>query len=373
MHAKTFTILIVDDEMVNRRILQALLVKQGYNVLVAVNGLEGREIAKREIPDIILLDIIMPEEDGFETCRKLKADPVTTDIPIIFVSAMNDVASKVKGLSIGGWDYIAKPFQKDEVLARVKNYLKLRFTFKRIIEEQAQRLRQVQEAQQAILVNPEDLPAADFGVKYVPILEAGGDFYDVFEISESVIGYFVADISGHDLGASFATSALKALIRQNSSLLYAPDETIRMINSILFSIFREGQHLTAVYACLDKHHLKLNIVNAAHLPVLYLPRKKNPQWIMADSDVIGVFENAMYTFREMTVETGDRFYFYSDGLLESFGNSPRTREKGMVELKQAALETREQPIMEATEEIVRKMFSKDKDAEDDVLLLGVDI
>ena len=373
MHTKPFTILIVDDEGINRKLLQALLSRQGYNVLQAVNGLEAREIAKRENPDIILLDVMMPEEDGFETCEKLKADPVTTDIPIIFVSAMDDVASKVKGLSIGGWDYISKPFQREEVLARVKNYLKLRFTFKRIIEEQAKRLQQIQEAQQAILVKPEDLPVADFGVKYVPMLEAGGDFYDVFEISESVIGYFVADISGHDLGASFATSALKALIRQNSSQLYTPDETIRMINSILFSIFSEGQHLTAVYACLDRDHSKLNIVNAAHLPVLYLPGEKDPQWIETNSDVIGTFDNAMYTCREIVVETGDRFYLYSDGLLESFGNSPRTREQGMAELEQAALETRDLPIMEATEEIVSKMFSEEREAEDDVLLLGVDI
>ena len=228
MSDKDMSVLIVDDISVNVVLLAAILEMNGYTVLTADNGPKAREIALREQPGIILLDIMMPGEDGFETCQKLKKNAITADIPVIFISALDDSKSIVKGLTVGGLDYISKPFNKDEVLARVRNYLKLRHTYLRVIEEQANRLRQIQDAQQSILVHPDDLQEANFGIVYEPIQEAGGDFYDVFEIGSGVYGYFVADISGHDLGASYATSALKALIRQNSSLLYSPEESIRM-------------------------------------------------------------------------------------------------------------------------------------------------
>ncbi len=267
---KEMSILVVDDVKINILILQAMLQKQGYTVLTASNGSDARKIAHQEQPGIILLDVNMPDEDGFETCRKLKQSATTADIPVIFISTMDNTESIVEGLTVGGIDYISKPFNKTEVSARVKNYLKLRHTYLRVIEEQANRLKQIQDAQQSILVKPAEFPEANFGIYYQPILEAGGDFYDVFKISSGVFGYYVADISGHDIGASYATSALKALMRQNSSPLYTPDETLRMVNSVFLSILSDGQHLTAAYACLDQAKSMLHLVNAGHLPVLIL-------------------------------------------------------------------------------------------------------
>ncbi len=196
------TILVVEDELFSRNLLANMLQDQGFNVLLAENGAQGREIAIKEEPDLILLDIIMPEENGFETCKKLKLHQTTSDIPIIFVSGREDVESKVEGLTIGGWDYITKPYQVAEIQARVKNCLKLRFAYQQVIRDQAMRLQQVHEAQQAILVRPDEIPEARFAVYYLPMQEAGGDFYDVFSVSKEIFGYLVADISGHDFFAS---------------------------------------------------------------------------------------------------------------------------------------------------------------------------
>ena len=373
MSDRDITILVIEDELFSRNLLANILKKQGFNVLLADSGEQGREIAERQNPDLILLDIIMPGEDGFETCQKLRSNTITSDIPIIFISGVDAVESKVKGLTIGGWDYITKPYQAAEIQARVKNCLKLRFAYQQIIREQAMRLRQMHEAQQAILVNPVDIPAANFAVHYLPVLEAGGDFYDVFSIAKGIHGYLVADISGHDLSASFATSALKALVRQNSSILHAPNETMQIINQILTSIFREGQHLTAVYAALNRVHNVLAVVNAGHLPVLFMPKQGEPYWIEANSDILGIFTNAFFETRTVSVTPGDRFFIFSDGLVESFIEPRRTRSQGMEELWNIAESSRQQNIDEATAAIIETFGPNNHHFDDDVLLLGVDI
>jgi len=373
MNNKEMSVLVVDDKEQNVMLLDEMLTSQGYQVLTANSGPEARAIAQKEQPSIILLDIMMPGEDGFETCRKLKQSAATVDIPVIFISALSDTTDIVKGLTVGGIDYIGKPFQMTEVQARVRNYLKLRYTYLRVIEEQANRLRQIQDAQQAILVKPDNLPEAKFGIVYQPIQEAGGDFYDVFQVSSGVTGYFVADISGHDLGASFATSALKALMRQNASPLYSPEETLRMVNSVLLSIFSDGQHLTAAYVSLDRHKSKLYLVNAAHLPVLFMSKQGDLSWLEADGDILGAFDTALFNSRSIEVSEGERFYIFSDGLLESFDGQTRTRDQGMAELLRYAENTKNRDIQEATEEIVRLMFEGGRSMEDDVVLMGVDI
>lgn len=368
-----YTVLIVDDVIFNVQLLQGILENIGLIVLSAQNGPDGRKIAEEAQPDLILLDVMMPGEDGFETCRKLKANAATADIPIIFISALDDQNSKVEGLSIGGWDYICKPFNMAEVQARVKNSLRLQAAFRQVIEDQARRLRQITDAQHAILVDPAAVPDAKFGVHYLPVNEAGGDFYDVFQISDDLFGYFVSDISGHDLGASFATSALKALVRQNSSLLYSADETIRIINKILLSLFADGQHLTAVYAILDKKKMTFSLVNAAHPPILYLPVGSDPVWLPANSDVIGIFAEAVFETRVINVQEGDRFFLYTDGLIEAFSGQRMSREQGQGLLEAAGVATAVAPCQEAVDDIVGRMFADGRQAEDDVLLLGIDV
>ena len=364
-------ILIVDDAPINVFILESLLTRAGYIILTANNGRQARKIVQETRPDMILLDVLMPEEDGFTACKKLKADPATSDIPIIFITSVTDSASKVEGLSIGALDYIDKPFQSHEVLVRVKNYLKLYFTYTQIIEEQAKRLKQVKDAQQTILVKPRDEPGAQFFVHYLPILEAGGDFYDVFQYATHGYGYFVSDISGHDLGASFATSALKALVRVNSSSLYEPDETLRLINRVLTNIFTNGLHLTAIYCHYDRLHRKLTVSNAAHLPLIIISHDGTVQRITADGDIIGAFTAGLYTTQEIQLQEGDRFFLFTDGLIEC-SQPIRNREEGLEEFIKDALLTISMPLEKALPVLIRQILPSSRQPEDDILLLGVD-
>lgn len=143
-------ILVIDDTKENLRILVEALGSNGYKVRPALNGQIALEAARKEIPDLILLDIIMPGMDGYEVCDALKADTHLRDVPVIFISALGEVEDKVKGFSVGGVDYINKPFQVEEVLVRVKTHLMLRNLTKELKNKNTH-LQQTNEALQGAL------------------------------------------------------------------------------------------------------------------------------------------------------------------------------------------------------------------------------
>ena len=125
MTKQNFIIFIVDDMPANLGILDEFLSHHGFEVLIAKDGKSALAKVEKAQPHLILLDILMPELDGFETCRRLKANPVTYDIPVIFMTALTDTVDKVKGFELGAVDYITKPFEQEEVLARIKTHLRI--------------------------------------------------------------------------------------------------------------------------------------------------------------------------------------------------------------------------------------------------------
>ncbi|MBW4514652.1 MAG: response regulator [Timaviella obliquedivisa GSE-PSE-MK23-08B] len=120
------TILVIDDTPTNLEVLYSALSSAGYDILVEMDGESGLEQAQNSRPDLILLDVMMPGIDGFETCHRLKANPATSNIPVIFMTALSETENKIRGLNAGAVDYITKPFQHEEVLARVKIHLQIR-------------------------------------------------------------------------------------------------------------------------------------------------------------------------------------------------------------------------------------------------------
>lgn len=134
-HNQPEQILLVDDNTTNLQILHQTLDGRGYRLLIAKNGERALAIIHEVKPSLILLDIMMPGMDGFEVCRRLKADPETKEIPVIFLSALDDTANKVKGLDLGAVDYISKPFQAEEVIARVNAHLTINRLKKSLAEK----------------------------------------------------------------------------------------------------------------------------------------------------------------------------------------------------------------------------------------------
>lgn len=141
---ETEAILLVDDNPTNLQLLFETLDGRGFKLLIAKNGNAALSIARKACPNLILLDIMMPEIDGYEVCRQLKADPATAEIPIIFLSALTDTKDKVQGLDMGAVDYVTKPFQPDEVIARVNTHLTV-YRLKKALNEKNKELQDANE------------------------------------------------------------------------------------------------------------------------------------------------------------------------------------------------------------------------------------
>jgi signal transduction histidine kinase len=136
--ARNASVLIVDDTIYNIQLLSLMLIRQGYKVYQATSGLEALDKVNEQLPDIILLDIRMPDINGYEVCTRLKSNPITKDIPIIFISSIEEPSEKVEAFSVGGVDYISKPFQLIEVLARIETHLRLCSLQKKLQEQNEQ-------------------------------------------------------------------------------------------------------------------------------------------------------------------------------------------------------------------------------------------
>lgn len=367
-----YTILSVDDHLLNLKLIEKSLSKEGYRTVSAENGPDAMAMALKEKPDLILLDIEMPGESGFDVIKNFKDTPETHAIPVIFLTGDTGVDSKLKGFDLGAVDYITKPFHPLEVLARVRLHLKLSIATNSLIATQASRLKQVTQAQAALLPTPGDNPDASFGIYYKALEEAGGDFYDILTISETITGYFVADFSGHDITTSFLTASLKALLVQNCTPVYTPAESMKLINDVLVAILPAGKYLTACYLHLNRATKKMTMVNAGHPPVVFLPRREDPYLIATEGDVLGIFKDAQFGIRSCTVSKGDRFFIYSDGLVESAENRT-TWVSGAVGLLPVCRQLAKVPYEKVPTELIHHLFGNDFSAEDDIVVLCLEV
>ena len=130
------TVLIVDDQLSAREVLRGLLTGQGYHLVFAASGEEALRLARQSIPDVILLDVMMPGMDGFEVCRRARSDPQLAEAPILLVTALDDRDSRLKGIQAGADDFISKPFDQHELRARVQTIVKLN-RYRRLHTERA--------------------------------------------------------------------------------------------------------------------------------------------------------------------------------------------------------------------------------------------
>jgi phosphoserine phosphatase RsbU/P len=370
--AQIFTVLAVDDNLLNLKLIEKSLGKEGYRVISTINGSKARQLAKEEKPNLILLDVEMPEENGFEVIKRLKENPETSTIPVIFLSGVIEVDSKLKGFKLGAVDYITKPFHPLEVLARVRIHLKLSIATNSLILDQALKLNQITEAQTSMLPAPKDFPDAHFGVYYKSMQEAGGDFYDILKISNNITGYFLADSSGHDIETSYITASVKALLAQNCTPVYAPYESMKMINDVLVEILPEDKYLTACYIHINRSTKKMTMINAGHPPVVHIPFNGEAYLIESEGDILGMFKDAQFGRQYIDIGEKDKFIVFSDGLVESAGEKT-TWATGTRDLLPEFKKMSEIPYKEVPQKLVKQIFSEDTEMEDDVAVLCIEI
>lgn len=365
-----YHVLAIDDSRINCAMIKRVLAAAGYQVSTALSGEEGRKAALELHPHIILLDIEMPGEDGFSTIVKLKDNPDTANIPVIFLSGVSDVDSKVQGFELGAVDFITKPFEPAEIRARTKLHIRMSQAMQALLKQQQEQLKVLEDAQHQMLVRPEEIPDAKFAVYYQSLEAAGGDFYAVSRISEQVYGYFVGDVSGHDISTSYLTSAINVLLKQNCSPLYTPAESMRIINSVLRRSLDNRKFLAATYLQVDRQNLEATVINMGNPPLLMVPGDRNDRFITARGAPLGMFPNSFYDSYIVKCAPGDRFYLFSDGLLETNG---KVWSVEMWRLPAAAQFLHGKSLEESITSLREYFTTGDAKISDDLVILGTEV
>src|SRR4029077_15720318 len=229
-------VLIVDDVKANVDVL-VLALRDEYKISVALNGESALRSAEKNPPDLVLLDIMMPGMDGYDVCSRLRASPQTKEVPVMFLSSLEDVVNKTRGFEAGGNDYLTKPFEMLEVKARVRSLLKAKAYSDAVKEKMANELRIAREIQLGLL--PGDVAAStrgtglDICAVLEPAREVGGDLYEVLRAGEDRVVVVVGDVSGKGIPAALFMAVTTTLIRVVARELERPEEILLRVNDAL--------------------------------------------------------------------------------------------------------------------------------------------
>ena len=315
------TILVVDDAPTNIQVVNSIL-KDIYKIRIATNGAKALELAKvLPNPDLILLDVVMPDMDGYEVCTRLKADPETRDIPVIFLTAQTEITDETRGFEVEAVDYIHKPFSPAVVKARVHTHLVLRGIRQQLaqqllaIQKELETARQIQ---QSIL--PESLPqiaGLDIAARYIPMAAVAGDFYDFIVLDNKQVGILVADVSGHGMPAALIASMLKIALAAHTDNAADPAKLLQGLNQALCGKFQH-HYVTAAYAFVDMEKRTLTYAGAGHPPLLlWGGTSAGVREISENGLFLGRFDFATYSSVEVPLAPGDWGLLFTDGISET--------------------------------------------------------
>src|SRR5499425_3758948 len=227
-------ILVVDETLLNISVITGAL-KENYRTKVATSGAKALAIAAAdEKPDLILLDVMMPEMDGYEVCSRLKADPTTREIPIIFLTSQTSADDETHGFEVGAVDYVHKPFSPAVVRARVRSHILLREARAQLAEQLLALNTELEMARRIQLsILPHELPkldGLDIAVRFHPMASVGGDFYDFIHVDDKHLGILVADVSGHGLPSALIASMLQVALAAQVQHASEPGKVLAGLN-----------------------------------------------------------------------------------------------------------------------------------------------
>ena len=380
-------LLLVDDTPTNIRVLRHALDGQGYDLLVALNGPEALNIARMTKPALVLLDVMMPEMDGFEVCRQLKNNPHTKDCAVIFLSAVGEVNNKIKGFQLGAVDYITKPFQMDEVIARVNTHITIRQLQMQVQAANQKMKRDLESArhvQQTLLpLDWANVPGYRFCWKYQPCEELAGDSLNIFHIDDDHIGFYVLDVTGHGVKAALLSVAVTyAMVPRNGdqsandqhsfrSFLNPENVVNRMNESFTFNE-ETGQFFTLFYGVLNRLTGELRYTNAAHPNPMWFRKQGGVELLDTPGLPIGIDTDGDYAEGSLTMNPGDRIYLYSDGLAEEL--NPEGKMFGFRRIQQSLADHQSLPLDETLDQLVTGalQWSNAGSFRDDLSLLAIE-
>jgi len=319
------TILLVDDAPSNIQVANSIL-KDAYKIRIATSGAKALELANAiPLPDLILLDVMMPEMDGYEVCLRLKEKSQTRDIPVIFLTGQTEIEDETKGFEVGAVDYIHKPFSPAIVKARVQTHLTLRGIREQlaqqlqIIQKELETARQIQ-----LSILPSEIPkieGLDIAARYIPMTSVAGDFYDFIVVDDKHLGILVADVSGHGMPAALIASMLKIALAAQVPHATDPAQVLSGLNQALCGKFQH-HYVTAAYLFLDIEKKSVTYSGAGHPPMLLWGQSSaGVRDIEENGLFLGKFPAATYSSLKLPLGVGDRYLLYSDGIPETSNHS----------------------------------------------------
>src|SRR3954465_5014942 len=373
-------ILVVDDTPLNISVITGAL-KDTYKTKVATSGAKALAIAMAdEKPELILLDVMMPEMDGDEVCRRLKADSTTREIPVIFLTAQTDAEDETRGFQVGAVDYVHKPFSPAVMKARVHTHIVLRETRQKL----AQQLLAIQkELETARLIQlsilPETVPqndGLDIAARYVPMTSVAGDFYDFVVVDNKHVGILIADVSGHGMPAALIASMLKIALAAESAHADDPARVLHGLNQALCGKFQH-HYVTAAYAFVDMEKRTLTYAGAGHPPMLmWGASSPNVRDVTENGLFLGKFTFATYSSVEVPLASGDRGLLYTDGIPET--NNPEGAEFGSERFRQFLEAEKNGSADQLADRLLEERArwsdrGEDEDLDDDITLVAIHV
>jgi len=314
-------ILIVDDTPLNIGVISGAL-KDSYKTKVATNGEKALALASaEEKPDLILLDIMMPGMDGYEVCSRLKADPATSEIPVIFLTGQTSAEDETRGFEVGAVDYVHKPFSPAVVKARVRSHILLREARGQLASQLLALNTELEMARQIQLsILPHSIPklaGLDIAAHYLPMTSVAGDFYDFIQIDDKHIGILIADVSGHGLPSALIASMLQVALTGQASHASEPDKVLLGLNRAFCGKFTRN-FVTAAYVYIDLENNFMRYAGAGHPPMFQWRNSTGKATqVLENGLVLGIIEEASYEALEFLLEPGDRYVLCTDGILEA--------------------------------------------------------
>ena len=332
-------ILVVDDQIVNRRLLIDILKKKGYELIEAEDGEEAIELTLREQPDLVLLDIVMPKKDGYEVCFELQQDSRSADIPVIFVSSKSGVSDKIKGIELGGVDYVTKPFDGGEVLARVNTQLKIRNLTKRLkqannelLEKQRlidEDLKAGAEIQRSLLsLSPPEVEDIDVVWRFMPCQKVGGDVFNVFQLDEDHWAIYMLDVSGHGIPSAMVAVSVSQMLQPREGFflkrsIKTPPYYEIVSPSRVLDVMDQKYHIESLNKFFTISYLILNVKkgtirysSAGHPPPVLFHRDGSMELLKEGGTIIGMGGMLPFEEGEKKLSFGDRLFIYTDGIVE---------------------------------------------------------
>ncbi|AFQ08564.1 TPA: SpoIIE family protein phosphatase [Bacillus pacificus] len=329
------SILIVDDNPVNIFVIEKILKQAGYQDLVSLNSAQelfeyihfGKDSSRHNEIDLILLDIMMPEIDGLEVCRRLQKEEKFKDVPIIFVTALEDANKLAEALDMGAMDYITKPINKVELLARMRVALRLKSELN-WHKEQEENLRNeldlATQVQRNLLSSPLREEHIKIEASYLPSFKLAGDMYYWYKIDENRYGIILLDVMGHGVSASLVCMFISSVLRETIKSLIDPELVMKDLNKYMTLLHNENDNIpyyfTAIYLVVDTEKRTIEYVNAGHPSGYVLVDETNVVELNRGSCAVGFFDEIKVEKTVIPFEKNAQITLFTDGVLEAIAN-----------------------------------------------------